>query len=46
MAIKPGWTGRVFEDFTVGEIYEHPLGRTAPHWRVNLRRMLGQLPRD
>jgi dTDP-4-dehydrorhamnose reductase len=22
------------------------LGRTAPHWRVNLRRMLGQLPRD
>ena len=28
MAIKPGWTGRVFEDFTVGDIYEHPLGRT------------------
>jgi dTDP-4-dehydrorhamnose reductase len=22
------------------------LGRAAPHWRVNLRRMLGQLPRD
>ena len=22
------------------------LGRTAPHWRVNLRHMLGQLPRD
>jgi dTDP-4-dehydrorhamnose reductase len=22
------------------------LGSTAPHWRVNLRRMLGQLPRD
>ncbi|MFL5495538.1 MAG: dTDP-4-dehydrorhamnose reductase [Gemmatimonadales bacterium] len=22
------------------------LGRTAPHWRVSLRRMLGQLPRD
>ena len=29
MAIKPGWTGRVFEDFTVGDIYEHPLGRTV-----------------
>ena len=28
MAIKPGWTGRVFEDFTVGDVYEHPLGRT------------------
>jgi len=29
MAIKPGWTGRVFEDFSVGDIYEHPLGRTV-----------------
>lgn len=29
MAIKQGWTGRVFEDFTVGDIYEHPLGRTV-----------------
>jgi len=28
MAIKPGWTGRVFEDFIVGDVYEHPLGRT------------------
>ena len=28
MAIKPGWTGRVFEDFVVGDVYEHPLGRT------------------
>ena len=28
MGIKPGWTGRVFEDFAVGDIYEHPLGRT------------------
>ena len=28
MAIKQGWTGRVFEDFIVGDIYEHPLGRT------------------
>ncbi|MBI3401826.1 MAG: MaoC family dehydratase [Acidobacteria bacterium] len=29
MAIKPGWTGRVFEDFTAGDVYEHPLGRTV-----------------
>ena len=29
MAIKPGWTGRVFEDFAVGDVYEHPLGRTV-----------------
>ena len=28
MGVKPGWTGRVFEDFNVGDIYEHPLGRT------------------
>src|SRR5436853_2941516 len=28
MAIKQGWTGRVFEDFEVGDIYQHPLGRT------------------
>jgi len=28
MAKKPGWTGRVFEDFVVGDVYEHPLGRT------------------
>ena len=28
MASKQGWTGRVFEDFHVGDVYEHPLGRT------------------
>ena len=28
MTIKPGWTGRVFEDFEVGDVYRHPLGRT------------------
>ena len=28
MAVKPGWTGRVFEDFEVGDVYDHPLGRT------------------
>ena len=28
MVAKAGWTGRVFEDFEVGDVYEHPLGRT------------------
>lgn len=28
MAIKQGWTGRVFEDFSIGDVYQHPLGRT------------------
>ncbi|MGE5242885.1 MAG: MaoC family dehydratase [Betaproteobacteria bacterium] len=28
MAVKQGWTGRVWEDFEVGDVYEHPLGRT------------------
>jgi acyl dehydratase len=28
MALKPGWQGRVFEDFEPGDIFEHPLGRT------------------
>src|SRR5262249_7782364 len=28
MATKQGWTGRVFEDFAIGDVYEHPLGRT------------------
>jgi len=29
MGIKAGWTGRMYEDFEVGDIYEHPLGRTV-----------------
>ena len=29
MTVKPGWTGRFFEDFEVGDVYEHPLGRTV-----------------
>ena len=26
--IRPGWQGRFFEDFSVGDVYQHPLGRT------------------
>ena len=29
MPRKEGWNGRVFEDFEVGEVYEHALGRTV-----------------
>jgi acyl dehydratase len=29
MTVKEGWRGRFFEDFEVGDIYEHPLGRTV-----------------
>jgi acyl dehydratase len=29
MSIKPSWTGRLFEDFEVGDVYQHPLGRTV-----------------
>ena len=29
MAVKEGWSGRFFEDFEVGDVYEHPLGRTV-----------------
>ncbi|MCS7001401.1 MAG: MaoC family dehydratase [Dehalococcoidia bacterium] len=28
MTVKPGWQGRFFEDFAVGDIYRHNLGRT------------------
>ena len=29
MTVKPGWEGRFFEDFEVGDVYQHPLGRTV-----------------
>jgi len=29
MSIKEGWRGRFFEDFTIGDSYQHPLGRTV-----------------
>jgi acyl dehydratase len=29
MTVKEGWRGRFFEDFTVGDVYPHPLGRTV-----------------
>ena len=29
MSKKESWSGRVYEDFEVGDVYEHPLGRTV-----------------
>src|SRR6266508_2837490 len=29
MPIKQGWNGRTYEDFEVGDVYVHPLGRTV-----------------
>ena len=29
MGVKAGWSGRFWEDFEVGDVYEHPLGRTV-----------------
>lgn len=29
MTMVPSWRGRFFEDFTVGDMYRHPLGRTV-----------------
>jgi acyl dehydratase len=28
MTVREGWKGRFFEDFEVGDVYRHPLGRT------------------
>lgn len=28
MPIKKGWQGRFYEDFEIGDVYQHPLGRT------------------
>lgn len=29
MTVKEGWRGRFYEDFEVGDVYRHPLGRTV-----------------
>jgi acyl dehydratase len=29
MGLKEGWHGRFWEDFEIGDVYEHPLGRTV-----------------
>ncbi|PSP62905.1 monoamine oxidase [Halobacteriales archaeon QH_8_64_26] len=38
--LVPGWQGRYYEDFAVGDIYKHPYGRTVTEtdnvWFTNL----------
>lgn len=29
MTVRAGWVGRFFEDFEIGDVYEHGLGRTV-----------------
>jgi itaconyl-CoA hydratase len=29
MTRHAGWQGNFFEDFVVGDVYDHPLGRTV-----------------
>jgi itaconyl-CoA hydratase len=45
--VKPGWSGRFYEDFTVGDVYRHPLGRTICEadniWFTNLTLNTNQL---
>lgn len=47
MAIKKGWDGRYFDDFEVGDVYQHPLGRTITEadevWCTNLVMSANQL---
>jgi len=33
---KQGWQGRIYEDFEVGDIYQHPIGRTITQTRQHL----------
>ena len=39
-SLVAGWQGRYFEDFTVGDIYKHPFGRTVTEtdnvWLTNV----------
>jgi itaconyl-CoA hydratase len=40
MTTRSGWDGRFYEDFQVGDVYQHPLGRTITetdnHWFTQL----------
>lgn len=40
MVDREGWSGRFYEDFEVGDVYRHPLGRTVTEvdniWFTNL----------
>jgi itaconyl-CoA hydratase len=50
ITVRPGWTGRFFEDFQVGDRYEHALGRpvldTDNSWFTLLTQNTAQLHFD
>ena len=45
--VKAGWMGRYYEDFEVGDIYRHPMGRTITEtdnvWFTNLTMNTNQM---
>jgi len=45
--IRTGWQGRFYEDFTVGDVYKHPYGRTVTEtdnvWFTNLTQNLNPM---
>jgi itaconyl-CoA hydratase len=45
--IKQGWQGRYYEDFELGDIYQHPMGRTITEtdniWFTNLTMNTNQM---
>lgn len=47
MSVKEGWAGRFYEDFEVGDIIKHPLGRTITEtdaiWLSGISMNLNQL---
>jgi acyl dehydratase len=47
MPVVEGWNGRYYEDFNIGDIYQHPLGRTITEadniWFTNLTMNTNQM---
>ncbi len=45
--VKQGWQGRYYEDFELGDIYQHPMGRTITEtdniWFTNLTMNTNQM---
>ena len=45
--VRAGWQGRFYEDFTVGDVYKHPYGRTVTEtdnvWFTNLTQNLNPM---
>jgi acyl dehydratase len=44
MTVKEGWRGRFYEDFEVGDEYEHPFGHTVTTTDNRLFTLLTRTP--